>query len=153
MQKASLENWGGLGWERGDWRGKKGRDSTWPKTGLLGRSQPTCSERPILSQSTMQGWLSYPQDDIVILTADRCAAASKAAAVAALTVCTDTALRVGLVWGVSGGETESYMQYKTASSRVSSTYLNVQIATGPGLLSLVAISPVWNRNECLPSQV
>jgi len=93
------------------------------------------------------------RDGWVTLTTDRCAAASKAAAVTALTVCTDTALRVGLVWGVSGGETESYMQYKTASSRVSSTYLNVQIATGPGLLSLVAISPVWNRNECLPSQV
>ena len=99
----------------------------------------------------MQGWLSYPQDDIVILTTDRCAAASKAAAVTALTVCTDTALRVGLVWGVSGGETESYMQYKIASSRVSSTYLNVQIATGPGLLSLVAIVQFGTEmSACLP---
>lgn len=73
----------------------------------------------------MQRWLSYPQDDIVILAADRCAAASKAATVAALTVCTVAALRVEFVWGVSGGETESYMKYETASSRVSSTHLSM----------------------------
>ena len=100
----------------------------------------------------MQRWLSYPQDDIVILAADRCAAASKAAAVAALTVRTVAALRVGFVWGVSGGETESYMQYETASSRVSSTLLSMfrsPLVRGFSVLTL-SVPSGTEMSACIP---
>lgn len=112
----------GVGWdgERGDWRGKKDRDSTWPKIGLLGRSQRACNEQPILSQSMMQRWLSYRTTVILI---DRCTAASKAAAVAALTALLQLS---GCSWFgefLVGKQTD--VSHKTASSRVSSTHLSM----------------------------
>lgn len=63
------------------------------------------NEWPILSRSTvLRDLLSYPQDDLVILTADRRTVASKAAIVPALSVCTVKALQHGVCLGVSGGD-------------------------------------------------